>query len=216
MNPTRSPSTPSSSDADSGVTPPGSRSSRADRGRRSPREQRGIGDGGRERSDLVERRGKGDEAVSRHPPVGRLHADHATQRRRLADRAAGVGAERERGEAGRHRRGAPPDEPPGTRDGSWGLRVGPNAEFSVEDPIANSSRFVFPTTMRRPPRDGAPPWRRRAVASPRGSATSTSSGRRGRTGCPSGRSGPRRGARDRRPPLGARRPRPPRRGRRRR
>ncbi len=39
----------------------------------------------------------------------------------------------------------PPDEPPGTRDGSRGLRVGPNAEFSVDEPIANSSRFVFPT-----------------------------------------------------------------------
>src|SRR5690606_25667606 len=40
----------------------------------------------------------------------------------------------------------PPDEPPGTRVRSYGLRVGPNAEFSVDDPIANSSRFVFPTT----------------------------------------------------------------------
>src|SRR5262245_66694437 len=39
----------------------------------------------------------------------------------------------------------PPLEPPGTRDGSRGLRVGPNAEFSVDDPIANSSRFVLPT-----------------------------------------------------------------------
>src|SRR6478735_11031751 len=39
----------------------------------------------------------------------------------------------------------PPDDPPGTRAGSCGLRVGPNAEFSVEEPIANSSRFVFPT-----------------------------------------------------------------------
>src|SRR5206468_4324169 len=40
----------------------------------------------------------------------------------------------------------PPLDPPGTRDGSWGLRVGPNAEFSVEDPMANSSRLVLPTT----------------------------------------------------------------------
>ena len=29
---------------------------------------------------------------------------------------------------------------------SWGLRVGPNAEFSVLDPIANSSRLVLPIT----------------------------------------------------------------------
>src|SRR3954471_12444314 len=40
----------------------------------------------------------------------------------------------------------PPREPPGTRDGSCGLRVGPNAEFSVDEPMANSSRLVLPTT----------------------------------------------------------------------
>src|SRR5260370_29673573 len=38
----------------------------------------------------------------------------------------------------------PPLEPPGTRSGRRGFRVGPNAEFSVDEPIANSSRFVFP------------------------------------------------------------------------
>src|SRR5260370_34152340 len=38
----------------------------------------------------------------------------------------------------------PPDEPPGTRSVSHGLCDGPNAEFSVEDPIANSSMFVLP------------------------------------------------------------------------
>ena len=42
----------------------------------------------------------------------------------------------------------PPPDPPGTRDGSHGLRDGPQAEFSVEDPIANSSVFVFPRTER--------------------------------------------------------------------
>src|SRR2546422_167041 len=39
----------------------------------------------------------------------------------------------------------PPLLPPGTRSGSHGLRVGPNPEFSVDDPIANSSKLVFPT-----------------------------------------------------------------------
>src|SRR5918999_2418608 len=38
----------------------------------------------------------------------------------------------------------PPDEPPGTVDSSHGLRTGPNAEFSLEEPIANSSQFVLP------------------------------------------------------------------------
>jgi hypothetical protein len=37
----------------------------------------------------------------------------------------------------------PPDEPPGTRSGSIGCRTRPKAECSVDDPIANSSRFVF-------------------------------------------------------------------------
>src|SRR5688500_12904341 len=40
----------------------------------------------------------------------------------------------------------PPDEPPGTFVGSSGFRVGPYALCSVDEPIANSSMFVFPTT----------------------------------------------------------------------
>src|ERR1035441_3294008 len=39
----------------------------------------------------------------------------------------------------------PPDEPPGTLDVLCGFRVGPKAEFSVDDPMANSSRLVLPT-----------------------------------------------------------------------
>src|SRR4029079_3512746 len=38
----------------------------------------------------------------------------------------------------------PPLLPPGTREVSCGLCVGPNAEFSVLEPIANSSRLVLP------------------------------------------------------------------------
>jgi len=41
----------------------------------------------------------------------------------------------------------PPEDPPGTRWRSQGLRVGPKAEFSVEEPIANSSMLVLPSTM---------------------------------------------------------------------
>ena len=41
----------------------------------------------------------------------------------------------------------PPDDPPGTRVVSCGLRVGPKAEFSVDEPIANSSMLVLPTVM---------------------------------------------------------------------
>ena len=46
----------------------------------------------------------------------------------------------------------PPLDPPGTRAGSWGLRVGPKAEFSVEEPMANSSRLVLPTITAPAPR----------------------------------------------------------------
>ena len=38
----------------------------------------------------------------------------------------------------------PPDDPPGTRVVSCGFFVILNAEFSVDDPMANSSMFVFP------------------------------------------------------------------------
>src|SRR5436305_9907263 len=38
----------------------------------------------------------------------------------------------------------PPLDPPGTRVVSHGLRVGPTDECSVDEPIANSSRFVLP------------------------------------------------------------------------
>src|SRR5487761_138320 len=41
----------------------------------------------------------------------------------------------------------PPEDPPGTRLRSQGLCDGPNAEFSVDDPIANSSMFVLPSGM---------------------------------------------------------------------
>src|SRR5918993_1416133 len=41
----------------------------------------------------------------------------------------------------------PPLDPPGMRSTAHGFRAGPNAEFSVDDPIANSSQLVLPTTI---------------------------------------------------------------------
>src|SRR5689334_23201450 len=38
----------------------------------------------------------------------------------------------------------PPDDPPGTVSSPHGLCTGPKAEFSFEEPIANSSQFVLP------------------------------------------------------------------------
>ena len=40
---------------------------------------------------------------------------------------------------------APPLEPPGTRSSARGLWVGLKAEFSVVEPMANSSMFSFPS-----------------------------------------------------------------------
>ncbi len=51
----------------------------------------------------------------------------------------------------------PPEEPPGTRPRSHGLSVAPNAEFSVEEPIANSSWLVLASSV-------APASRSRATA----------------------------------------------------
>jgi hypothetical protein len=38
----------------------------------------------------------------------------------------------------------PPEEPPGTRSVFHGLRTTPKAEFSLDEPIANSSQFNLP------------------------------------------------------------------------
>ncbi len=56
-----------------------------------------------ERSRMVERRGEGNEAVPRDASVGRHQADHAAKCRRLADGAAGVGADRGHGSSRRNR-----------------------------------------------------------------------------------------------------------------
>ena len=42
----------------------------------------------------------------------------------------------------------PPPDPPGIRSRSHGLCVGPYAECSVEEPIANSSMLVLPSGTR--------------------------------------------------------------------
>ena len=52
--------------------------------------------------DLIERRGKRDEAVSRHAPIRRLQADDTAERRRLPDGAAGIRAKRDRRHACGH------------------------------------------------------------------------------------------------------------------
>ena len=62
-----------------------------------------VGDVAGERAGLVERGGEGDHPVAADRAVGRLEPDDPAQRGGLADRAAGVGADRPRRRAGGHR-----------------------------------------------------------------------------------------------------------------
>ena len=112
-------------------------------------QQRGVGDRRRERTDLVERRRERDRARSATPR--RRSASRRPHRR--APRAGGPSRRcRSRARAARTRpRPRPPIRRsirPAPASRSCGLRVGPNAEFSVELPIANSSRLVLPTVDR--------------------------------------------------------------------
>ena len=148
----------------------------------------GVGDGawrtGRSgRATRRRRRGRSGDTA----PVGRLHADHAAQRGRLADRAAGVGAEGQRARSPAATAAALPPRRPARHPASGRAGCGsartPSSRSS--EPMANSSRLVLPTTHgARRRAAGSRRWRRTAGASPRGSATSRWSGRRGCTGCP--------------------------------
>ena len=62
----------------------------------------GLLDGGRDRADLFETVGVGDESVPRDQAVGRFDADDATERGGTTNRAAGVRSERQVGVAGGH------------------------------------------------------------------------------------------------------------------
>ena len=64
-------------------------------------QQRGVFRGARHRSSLIERGRERDHPIARHASVRRLEAGEIRERRRLADRAAGVGA----GRGGRQTRG---------------------------------------------------------------------------------------------------------------
>src|SRR4051812_5180504 len=78
----------------------------------------------------------------------------------------------------------PPPDPPGVRVRSQGLWLGPYAECSVDEPIANSSMLVLPSTTMPAARrrsqtvasyGGTHPWRIRepaVVGTPRVTMTS--------------------------------------------
>ena len=148
------------------------RSSRGGRGPPSREQQRGVGDVAGQRPALVERGGEGDHPVARDRAVGGLEADDPAERCRLADRAAGVGADRPRRQAGRDRRGR-------AAGGAAGDAAAvPRVEHRA---VGRSSRSRSPSRTRpcwscraagRPPRSaGGRRSRCRAAGSPRGSAT---------------------------------------------
>ena len=76
-------------------------------------QQRRIGHIAGERAGLIQRGGERDHPVARDGAVGRFEPDDPAQRGGLADRAARVGAERPRSEAGGDGGGAAPRRTPG-------------------------------------------------------------------------------------------------------
>ncbi len=85
---------------------------------------REVADRAREGPDVIEARREQDDPGARHAAVRRLQPEDTAQRRRDADRAVGVGAERGTSPAATAA-AEPPEEPPAMRVGSCGLRVGP-------------------------------------------------------------------------------------------
>ena len=89
-----------------GVRRPRRRSRRRVRRRRHVEEQRGVLDGPRERAVDAQAAPRAVVRRQRHPIALRLDAEQPAPRRRDADRAHAVGAERQRGKACRHGRSA--------------------------------------------------------------------------------------------------------------
>src|ERR1051325_6664022 len=56
----------------------------------------GLSNGFAKRSDLIERRSKGNETVAGYTSISGLKSNHSAERRRLANGAAGIGTEGEK------------------------------------------------------------------------------------------------------------------------
>ena len=159
--------------------------SRVVAGRPCGEQQRGVGDVARQRAGLVERGGEGD-----HPVAARPRRTSASGRRSRTARRAGGSSRRCRCRAPtararrRRRRRCRRSSRRGRALRSHGFSTGPKAEFSFDEPIANSSWLVLPSSGAPAACAGA---RRRspctAAGSPRGSSSPPGSGRpRCRTG----------------------------------
>ena len=138
-----------------------------------------------EGADLVERARERDTPVARDASVGRLHRHDAAQRPRLADRAAGVAAQRDRGHAGAHAGGRAARraarhaiEVPGVVGRAERGVLGRGAERElVHVELAHGQHAGVRAASR-------PRCSRRRSRSPRGSSTSTSSSCRSGSCCP--------------------------------
>ena len=87
--------------------------------------------------------------MDRDAAVRGLEAEDPASGRRLADRAAAVGADVPAGPrpAADGRRRRRPQEPPGVRSRFHGLRVAPNSRLSVTPTQPNVGVFVLPSMM---------------------------------------------------------------------
>ena len=114
-------------------------------------QDRAVAHRARERPGLIERGREGDDAPARAAAVGRLDADDAGERGRLADRAAGVGAGRAEAQLRRDRRRRAAGRAARHQRRVRALRAatatitGPKNEVSFDEPMANSSLLVLPS-----------------------------------------------------------------------
>lgn len=96
-------------------------------------------------TDVVERTGEGHQSVTRHPAVGWRHA-HPPQKLAGWRMLPPVSEPSDTTAVPCATTVADPQDPPGTRSKATGLRTGPKAEFSFDEPMANSSQLVLPST----------------------------------------------------------------------
>ena len=101
----------------------------------------------RHRSDLVQGRTVGDQAVTGNGSVGRLNAGDAAEGTWLADGTAGIGTQSEEALIGCYCRAGTAGGTARHMLGVPRVFVSPYAEVSVVLPMANSSILVLPRMM---------------------------------------------------------------------
>ena len=124
-----------------------------------------------ERADMVEGTGEGRQTVTGNAAVGGAHPYHSAKRRWLADRAAGIGSKRDHGCPLCHHRRRTAARAAGDAIQRHGIAHRPEALFSFEEPMANSSQLVLPRMTPPALRCARQPWHRRVECSFRASSS---------------------------------------------